>query len=114
MPKRRLYSHPFFKKITDATVDYVDGETVPTGYILYVTTATIEDENTAPTTLSFGKKSGSSYTPLEEDDSPAVGIRYHTERTHHFIAGEKPSFRVEGATLNDVVRGYAEGYYEEI
>jgi len=114
MPKRRLYSHPFFKKVTDATADYVEDETVPTGYILYITTANIEDETSTPSTVSFGKRNSRGYEPFEETASPTQGIRYHTEKTHVLIAGEKPSFRVEGATLNDVMRGYAEGYFEEV
>jgi len=114
MPKRRLYSKPLNKKCADATTDYLEDDPVRPGWILYVTTGSAEDETTAPTTISFGKRDGAKFTPLEEEDSPAAGISYHINKTHHFIAGEAPAFRFEAATLNDVLRGYLEGYYEEI
>jgi len=114
MGKRKLYDETLRKDVTNTTAEYVEGRVVEPGWILYVTHAALEDANTAPTTISFGKKVGDRFEALEEKPSPAVGIRYHTEKTHHFIAGERPCWRVEGATAADVLRGHMEGYYEEV
>jgi len=114
VPKRRLYEEPLREVVTNATAEYVEGRVVDQGLILFVTHASLEDETTAPTTISFGKKVGDRFEGFEEEPSPIVGIRFHTEKTHHFTAGERPTWRVEGATVNDVLRGYMEGYYEEV
>lgn len=113
MGKRRLYTEPVAGKVTSATVDYLRGREVSPGYVRFVTHAGIEDQTTAPTTLSFGREIGKLFEVLEEDPAPLVGITYHTAKTHHFLAGEKPAFRIEGGTLNDVLRAYLEGYEEE-
>jgi len=114
MSKRRLYSQPLFKSLVNTTTEYVYGRRVDQGLILYVTHAALEDETTAPTTISFGKMVGDRFEGFEEDEAPSAGIRYHTLKTHHFLAGERPVWRVEGGTSNDVLRGYMEGYYEEV
>jgi len=114
MPKRRLYSKPFSKKCVNATVDYLEDKPVEPGLILYVTTGSCEDETNAPTTMAFGKKNGGKFITLEEESTPIAGITKYIMKTHHFIAGEAPAFRFEGATLNDVLSGYLEGYYEEL
>jgi len=114
MPKRRLYSEIFYKEADSITECYVEGEEVNTNYILYVTSAVLEDEDHAPTTIAFGKLVGGRFEAFEEDDSPAAGIRYHIEKTHVYKPGEKICWRIEGATLNDIIRGIAEGYYEEL
>jgi len=36
-----------------------------------------------------------------------------TEKTHHFVAGDRPAWRVEGGTVSDVITGHNEGYYEK-
>jgi len=113
MPKRRLYSEALYKKAVSATEQLVEGRVVEPGWILYVTSGSLEDETTAPTTVSFGKKVGERFEGMEELETPSSGIRYHLDKTHHFIAGERPVWRVEGATVNDILRGYLEGYYEE-
>lgn len=114
MPKRRLYDEVLRKVLSDTTAEYVEGRVVPAGWVLFVTSAALEDETTAPTTQAFGKKVGTRFEAMEEDDSPSVGIRFHTENTHHFLAGEKPGWRVEGGTDSDVLSGYMEGYYERV
>jgi len=112
MPKRRLYSKDLRKVLTNTTVEYVEGDVVKPGEILYITHAALEDQNNAPTTISFGKYVGERFEGLEEEPSPIAGIRFHTEKTHHFITGERPVWRVEGGTSSDVLKGYMEGYYE--
>lgn len=114
MPKRRLYDKDLRKVLADTTAEYVEGEVVKPGDILYITHGVLEDQTSAPTTISFGKYVGGRFEGLEEDDGPVAGVRYHTEKTHHFQAGERPAWRVEGGTLNDVLKGYMEGYYEEV
>jgi len=114
MPKRRLYSEFFYKSADSITATYVEGEEVKTGWLLYVTTGSLEDETNAPTTIAFGKLVGTRFEGMEETESPTAGRRYHNDKTHVFRAGEKPCWRVEGATLNDILRGMAEGYYEEL
>lgn len=114
LPKRRLYEEPLRVKGSNTTAEYVDGRVVPPNFILFVTHASLEDETTAPDTISFGKKVGNRFEAFEEEPSPLVGIRYHTDKTHHFLAGETPSFRVEGITANDILRGYLEGYLEAV
>lgn len=114
MPRRRLYEEPLYKKVVSATAEYVEGRVVDPGLILFVTAGSLEDETTAPTTIAFGKRVGERFEGLEELESPSVGVRYHLDKTHHFLAGEKPVWRVEGATVNDILRGHMEGYYEEV
>ena len=114
MPKRRLYSEELKLKCDNATTFLLKGRIVEPGWILYIATGSVEDETHAPTTMAFGKLVGDKFIPLEEDDSPAAGISYHMQKTHHFIAGERPAFRFEGATLNDICSGYLEGYYGEV
>jgi len=114
MSKRRQYSRILDKKCTSATVDYLEDKPVEPGWVLYVTTGSCEDETSAPTIMSFCKKDGAQYRALEEDQAPTAGVSKYIMKTHHFIAGEAPAFRFEGATLNDILRGYLEGYYEEI
>lgn len=112
MPKRRLYSEFFYKEADSIVAVYVEGEEVKTDHILYVTAAALEDETNEPTTIALGKLVGGRFETMEESNDIAAGIRYHIERTHVFRSGEKLCWRVEGATLNDKLRGYAEGYYE--
>lgn len=114
MSKRKLFSHPLYKVLTNATVEYLEAPIVEPGWVLYVTAASLEDSTSAPTTIAFGRYEGGRFEALEEEDSPAAGIRYHVEKTHHFTAGERPVWRVEGGTLNDVLRGFLEGYYEMV
>jgi len=114
MAKRRLYSRELKSKSDNATTFLLKGDLVEPGWILYITTGSVEDETTAPTTLAFGKLKDSLFIPLEEDAAPLAGKSYHIDKTHHFIAGERPAFRVEGSTLNDVISGYLEGYYEAV
>jgi len=110
MPKRRPYNHDLYRECLNATADYVKGETVQERETLYVTHACLEDSTTAPTSIGFGKLVGRIFTCLEEEPNPVLGVMYHTEKTHHFITGEEPCFRVEGAVLADILRGYLEGY----
>lgn len=81
---------------------------------MYVTHACLEDSTTAPTSIAFGKLVGTNFTCLEEEPNPVLGVMYHTEKTHHFVTGEEPCFRVEGAVLADILRGHLEGYKVEI
>ena len=113
MPKRRLYSQIFYKEADSATATYVRGQRVPTGYILYVTHACVEDEDTQNCELAFGKFIDERFVPFEEVRNQPSGVRWNTANTHHFNAHEQPCFRVEGATLGDKIRGYAEGYFIE-
>lgn len=114
MPKRRLYNKTLEGKCDNQVTDYLEGETVEPGWILFVTAGSLEDEGSSPDTMAFGKKNGNKFTPMEETESPSAGIRYTLEKTHHFIAGEKPAIRFEGATTNDKYRAYLEGYYEKV
>lgn len=114
MGKRRLYSEPLYALVDNATADYLEGRLVEPGEVLFVTHAALEDETSAPTTISFGRYVGQRFEGEEEDNAPQAGVRYHTEKTHHFVGGERPVWRVEGATLNDVLRGFMQGYFEEV
>lgn len=114
MPRRRLYSKILEAKCDNATTDYLEGDDVEQGQVLFITFGNAEDETNAPTTIAIGKKVKDTFIPFEEEDSPSAGIRYNTEKTHHVIAGERPAIRFEGATSNDLLRGYLEGYYEEV
>ena len=113
MGKRRLYSESLYKLLTDTSAEILRGREVAPGYVRFVTHGAVEDATTAPTTLAFGREQGGRFEALEEDDAPAAGIRSHTAKTHHFLAGERPAFRVEGGTSNDVLRAFLEGYEEE-
>lgn len=114
MSKREPYFDRRSKALTDTTADYLTFSEVEAGQELYVTAAGVEDETTAPTTLSFGKIKGSSYEVLEEEPNPAVGILVHIEKTHRFMAGDIPAFRVEGLVAGDVISGYIEGYLQKV
>lgn len=114
MAKRRPYSKRIHGKVSDTNVDYALGDEVKHGWMLYVTTGSVEDEDNAPTTLAFGSFKDENFTPMEEHYSPRAGIRYSIKKTHHFMPGEQPAFRVEGATDGDDIEGYLEGYLEEI
>lgn len=114
MPRRRLYSIPLFKLAENATTDYLEDDEVPQGKILYIISSSFEDETNDADTIAFGKKIGTLFVPFEEVEETVAGVRSHTDKTHHFIAGEKPSWRIEGATLNDVLRAYLEGYMEDV
>ena len=110
MSKRRPYNHDLYRECLDATVDYVKSEVVKERETLYVTHACLEDSTTAPDSIAFGKLVGEIFTCLEEEPNPVLGVTYHTEKTHHFVTGENPCFRVEGAVLTDILRGHLEGY----
>lgn len=100
------------KVVANATTEYVEAGEVGRNRILYVTAGSIEDQTTAPDQIAFGVKHGDEFIVMEEEDSPAAGISYHLEKTHHFLPGERPAFRVEGAALSDILEGYIEGYVE--
>jgi len=114
VPKRRLYSEIFYRKIVNATLDYAEGDEVPQGWVLYITSACFEDETNLANDMAFGKKLNGDFVPFEVFRQSVLGVRVNTVNTHHLIGGEKPAIRVRGSQLNDVVRGYAEGYYEEV
>lgn len=113
MPKRRLYFQSLKGTCDNVTADYVKGKRVGKYKTLYVTAGALEDETHAPTTISFGKLIGTRFEPMEEMENPSVGVRYHLDKTHRFDPGDRPTWRVEGGTLNDVFSGYLEGYIEE-
>jgi len=115
MSKRRLYRAYIVGSVSNTTSEsFSPKEPHDHRYVLYVTAASMEDETAAPTTIAFGSLVGSSFTPFEEEPSPALGIRYHIEKTHVFMPGEEPAIRVEGGGSGDVISGYLEGYEEEI
>lgn len=114
MSKRRLYDEDIQKKVTDATETVIEGREVDQGWVRYVTHACLEEIGTAPTTLAFGKKIGERFEPLEEIDNITAGRIYHTEKTHHFIGGSRPAWRIEGGTVDDVLSGQMEGYEEQV
>jgi len=114
MGKRKLYDEVLSESLTNTTAEYVEGRVVEPGWILYVTSAALEDENNGPASIAFGKKVGDRFEASEEKASPSAGIRWNTVNTHHFIAGERPVFRVEGGTSGDKLSGHMEGYYEEV
>lgn len=114
MSRRRPYSERLYKKVVDTTAEYAEGEEVRQDHVFYCAHASLEDQTTAPTTIAFGKRVGNEFRVFEEEPSPSLGITYHTEKTHHFLPGERPAFRVEGATANDILEGVLEGYLEEM
>ena len=111
---RKYHSEIFYGQVDNASVFYLEGEKVPEGCNLFIINASIEDSTTAPATIAFGKIIGNRFEAFEEEDSPAAGITYHIDRTYRFKAGEKPCWRFETLALNDIIRGFAEGYYEEL
>lgn len=113
MPKRRPYFETLDKVLVNETAEYVEATRVAPGETLYVTAGALEDETTAPTTISFGKKVGTRFEAMEEEPSPLLGIRYHLEKTHRFDAGDIPAFRVEVGVADDKLSGYLEGYIKE-
>jgi len=113
MSKRRPYREYLTKTLANTTAEYVEGNEVPEGYLLYVTAGALEDENNAPTNIGFGFLRAGEFIGMEELETPSAGIRYHLDKTHVFRPAEKPAWRVEGGTLNDILRGYLEGYLEE-
>lgn len=114
MPKRRLYSESLHKSLTDETVEYVKAKRVEPEEVLYVTAGSFEDEDNSPDTIGFGKMIGTRFECMEEVATPAAGIRQRLRKTHHFLGLEQPVFRVEGGTSGDTLRGYLEGYVEEV
>jgi len=115
MSKRRLYRKDVYGSISNtSSQNFQPKEPHDPRYVLYVTTGSIEDSTSAPTNIAFGKLVNGVFTPLEEIESPSAGIRYHVDKTHHFLPGEEPAFRIEGGTSADVIVGYVEGYEEEV
>jgi len=112
--KRILYDETKTKALTNTTAEYLEFKEVDARYVLYVTAACGEEATNAPTTITFGKMKNGAFTVMEEEDSPAAGIGFHTENTHHFRPGEKPCFRFEGGTSGNILTGYIEGYLERI
>jgi hypothetical protein len=114
LPRRRLYDMPLYKRADSATATYVQAPKVPDGLILYVVTGALEDESGDCDSIAFGKMVGSRFEALEEALAPSGGLRYELDKTHHFLPGELPTWRIEGATVNDELRGYVEGFFEEV
>lgn len=114
MPKRRLYRETLVKEVEDETTEYLEGQRVEKGYVLYVTSAAVEQEGNNPDQMAFGLIIGTRFEAMEEERQCYAGIRWFTRKTHHFLAGESPAFRVEGGTSGDTIRGIMEGYYEKV
>lgn len=115
MPKRRPYRQSINASLSNTTSEtFKPKEPHDPRYVLYITAASMEDETAAPTTIAFGKDVEGTFTTLEEDPSPILGIRYHIEKTHMFMPGEEPAIRIEAGGSGNVISGYLEGYEEEI
>lgn len=84
------------------------------GWVLFVTSAAVEDESGAPDQMSFGFKVGDRFEAMEEENACDGGVRWNTVNTHHFVAGERPTFRVEGGAADHILRGIMEGYYAKV
>jgi len=115
MSRRRLYRKDVVGVISNATTqNFSPKDPHDPRYVLYITTGSIEDSTNAPTNIAFGKIINGVFIPLEEIETPSAGIRYHVDKTHAFLPGEEPAFRVEGGTSADVIVGYLEGYEEPV
>lgn len=115
MSRRRPYRDRGRDPITDATTELFKGRRVQQGWQRYVTTGSVEDEDSAPTTIAFGiVLESEEFIPLEEEPSPQAGITYHVDKTHRLNPGERPAFRIEGGTLTDDIEWYLEGYEERV
>lgn len=114
MAKRKYYRERLYKRLVNTTAEYVEGEPVRQGMTFWCVCAGLEDEDNAPTSIKFGYKVGERFIVLEDESNPSAGVTYHTERPHIFISGDIPQFEVKGGTSGDDLRGYLEGYYEEV
>lgn len=114
MAKRSLFSESLKQTLSDTTAEYVKAERVEPEEVRYVTAGSFEDEDNSPDTIGFGKMIGKRFECMEEVANPAAGIRQRLRKTHHFLTGETPTWRVEGGSDGDKLRGYVEGYIEEV
>lgn len=113
MPKRRPYRETVVKELEDTETEYVKAQRVPEGWLLYVVSAALEDEDNEPDQVAFGIMVGTRFEAMEETSSPEAGVRWNTVNTHHFYPLERPTFRVEGGTSGNTLRGILEGYMQK-
>jgi len=115
MTKRSLYQDTLEADCDSAATFYLRAKKpVPQGQVLFVTTGSVEDEDNAPTTISFGKLVRDKFIPLEEWTGLSAGVQKNVDKTHVVLAGEVPAFRFEGAVVGDDCMGFLEGYFEEV
>lgn len=115
MAKRRPYRDQRKKELSNTTSELFKGKRVGGNWQRFITTGSVEDEDSAPTTIAFGiARETNIFTPLEEEPDPEAGVRYHIDKTHRLNPGERPAFRVEGGTSGDTIAWFLEGYEERI
>ena len=94
-----------------AAATYDDLETAPLkeNTLLIVDHVSVENETTAYTNLRIGIKQGSTFTPLEEEKSPAAAEVYWSKSELKFKEHERVCCRLTGCTSGDVLKATIQG-----
>ena len=94
-----------------AAAAYDDLETPPLKVNTFLITdhISVENKNTTYTNLRIGIKSGTTFTPLEEEKVPDAGEVYWTRNELQFKEHERVCCRLTGCTNNDLLEVTIQG-----
>jgi hypothetical protein len=97
------------KKSGGATYDELETPPLKSNQFLIADHVSVENETTAYTNLRIGIKSGSIFTPLEEEKSPSSGEVYWTRSELRITEHERLCCRLTGCTNGDVLKATIQG-----
>jgi hypothetical protein len=103
------YREFFQKKSGGAAYDDLETPPLKENQFLIVDHVSVEDETTAYTNLRVGIKAGATFTPLEEEKSPAAAEVYWTQSELKITEHERLCCRLTGCTSGDVLKVTVQG-----
>jgi hypothetical protein len=103
------YREFFQKKSGGAAYDDLETPPLKENQFLIVDHVSVENETTAYTNLRVGIKSGTTFTPLLEEKTPAAGEVVWTDEELKITEHERFCCRLTGCTSGDVLKATIQG-----
>jgi len=97
-----------------AATEYINDETVKSGYMHVVTRLAIENEITAFTRFRIGVWDGASFQLSEEQQAPAAATLYWTTEPIYLSESENLRIELKGCASGDVVRVYIDSFVKKL
>ncbi len=113
-PVDRIRRKPIRLVSDGSATEYIDDDRVKPGYEHIITRIAIENETSGFTRLRIGTWDGANYQLAEEQKNPAAATLYWTTYPIYISEGENLRIELKGATLNDIIMVYVDGFFRRI
>lgn len=112
-PLDRIRRKPIRFISTTTGTEYIDDDRVKPGYEHILTRIAIENLSHAMTRFRVGVWDGANYQLSEEQKSPVAATLYWTADPIYLSEGENLRIEIVGATVNDVIMVYIDGFFRK-